>query len=151
MPIFIQWNLAHNFSVFDDIMSQTLDQLSEPVVKQHKETRSTWVPVADMYETETSIVIRVELAGISKESLEIGFQGGYLLLQGERPFNEAMKSATIHQIERRYGPFQRKLLIPISIDSQQISASYTHGILHICLPKQQQRHTEYVNVPVDFT
>ncbi len=151
MPVFIKWNPVNNFLIFDDMVSHTLDQISESVAKQNKDTRSAWVPVADMYETDTDIIIQVELAGIDKEVLEIVFQEGYLLIQGERPLNTAMKSAKIHQIERMYGRFQRRFWIPVPTDSQRITASYAHGILHIVLPKQPKQHTEYMNVPVTFT
>ena len=104
-----------------------------------------------MYETDTDIIIQVELAGVDKKLLEIVFQEGYLLLQGERPLNAAMKSAKIHQIERMYGRFQRRFWIPVPTDSQRITASYAQGILHIILPKQHQQHTEHVSVPVTFT
>ncbi len=150
MPVVIRWNPVNNIFVLDEVISQMLDQVSDFIHKRKTETCSAWVPVADMYETKEAVIIDIELAEIDKHSLEILYQEGHLLVQGERPFSSEMRSAKIHRIERMYGFFQRRFSIPASVDGQTISASYDRGVLRIMLTKLKQPETERIKVPVTF-
>ena len=150
MSVLIKWNPISDIFLLDETISQVLDQVSEFVHRRKMETLSAWVPVADMYETDTTMVIHAELAGIDKHSLEIVFQEGHLIIRGNRPFGGDMQSAKIHRIERMYGAFRRAFWIPVVVDPQKISASYERGVLKIILPKQKPFIAEQVKVPITF-
>jgi HSP20 family protein len=147
MPVVIKWNPANNIFSLEDAISQMLDQVSEHMAGRKTEKSSAWVPVADMYETDANIIIDIELAEIDKNSLEILYEEGYLLVRGERPFSSEMQSGRIHRIERMYGAFQRAFWIPTSVDSRMISATYDRGVLRIMLTKVK---TDHVKVPITF-
>jgi len=44
-----------------------------------------WVPNTDVYATDSGLVIKVELAGMKSESLEITVEGNRLRIAGTRP------------------------------------------------------------------
>jgi HSP20 family molecular chaperone IbpA len=46
---------------------------------------SHWVPNTDVYVTEQLLVIKVELAGMRKEDLELTVEGSRLTITGHRP------------------------------------------------------------------
>jgi HSP20 family protein len=150
MPVVIKWNSANDIFVLDDMLHQTFTWT--PEVFQHKkpELSSAWTPTADVYETDETIVVLVELAGINRDSLEIVFQDGYLLLRGNRPFLPHVQPAKIYRIERTYGCFQRAFAIPKPVDPHQISASYEQGIVKIVLRKQPQTTADKVTIPITF-
>ncbi len=147
MPVVIKWNPASNIFSLEDAISHMLDQVSEHMAGRRTEKSSAWVPVADMYETDEAVIIDIELAEIDKNSLEILYEEGYLLVRGERPFSSEMQCGRIHRVERMYGAFQRAFWIPTAVDSQMISATYDRGVLRIMLTKVK---TDHVKVPITF-
>lgn len=150
MPVVIKWNSASDIFVLDDSLNQALVWSPDMVHAKKSDLNSAWMPAADIYETEETIIIVVELAGIDRDSLEIVFQEGYLLLRGKRPFYPHIQPAKIHRIERAYGCFQRVFGIPKPVDPKQVSASYEQGMLKIALTKRSQPVAETVNIPVNF-
>jgi len=150
MPVVIKWNSANDIFVLDDTLNQTLGWTADAFHGTRSELSSAWTPAADVYETEDAIVVHVELAGIQRDSLEIIFQEGNLLVRGNRPFHAHIQPAKIYRIERTYGCFQRVFVIPKPVAPHEVSASYEHGVVKIVLPKQQQTVSEKVTIPVTF-
>ena len=52
---------------------------------KHTHPGNTWVPNTDVYSTEGTLVIKVELAGMQRENLELAIEGNRLLITGQRP------------------------------------------------------------------
>jgi HSP20 family protein len=150
MPVVIKWNSANDIFVLDDTLNQAFAWTPDVFHGKKPELSSAWTPAADVYETEEAIVIHMELAGIKRDSLEIIFQDGYLLLRGNRPFHPHIQPAKIYRIERTYGCFHRVFAIPKPVDPHQVSASYEHGIVKVILPKRPQTVAEKVTIPVTF-
>ena len=141
----------NNLFMFDDNLAWRFDQTSECICGRKAGVNADWQPTADMYETEETVMIHVELAGIDKTSLRIAFQKGNVLIQGNRPLNPEMQSARIHRMEQMYGTFERTFRIPTAVDIQQITAAYEFGILKITLPKQPERSDQQAIIPITFT
>ncbi len=139
MPVLILWDTANQTFAAQDAAEQVVHSMSAHVSGSSKDMSATWIPVADMYETDTAVVITLELVNIDRHSLEIFYEDGYLLVQGARPFRADMQYARIHRIEWMYGNFRRVFWIPEQIDAEQIRASYAHGVLRIVLVKLQEK------------
>lgn len=150
MPVLTKWNPVHDVFALNDTLEQVLELVEEFVPRHKSDSCSAWTPVADMYETESAVIIHVELAAIDKQSLRLEFQDEALLLRGKRSFSTEMQSAKILRLERMYGTFQRRFWIPAAIDTQNITASYENGILHITLLKRQQDQSAQIDVPITF-
>ena len=149
MSVVIKWNPANSDFVLDEVISQMLDWTADVIsAAKRTERSSAWVPAADMYETEESIIIHIELAGIDKDSVEILFQDEHLFLRGNRPLSDQMQSAKIHRIECMYGYFRRVFQIPLPVDSSHASAAYEQGVLKITLPKLKISAPDGVNIPI---
>jgi HSP20 family protein len=96
-----------------------------------------WHPPTDVYETETSVVVRVEVGGLEEGDFEIRLEGHILTISGER--HDLAAKLTYHQLEMRYGPFLSAVRLSHSIDETGIEATYRDGILQVILPKAQPR------------
>jgi len=92
-------------------------------------------PAADIYETESEVVVLVELAGIPGAELELEIEGRVLHLQGERRPLTGRPGMSYSQIEIAHGMFRRELLLPAEVNAEQASATYRDGILEVVLPK----------------
>jgi HSP20 family protein len=94
-----------------------------------------WVPNTDMYTTDEGLVIKVELAGMRSENLQITVEGGRLLISGQRPDGCRAAKFNFLVMEINYGSFEKVLEIPPAFDLSQAKASYLNGFLRIDVPQ----------------
>lgn len=95
---------------------------------------TAWVPTTDIFARGDDLVIRCELAGVSKEELEVSLCEGQLWVSGERTgAPEEGPDVSYYVRERRYGPFRRSINLPEGIDSDRISATTVDGLLEIVI------------------
>jgi HSP20 family protein len=115
---------------------------------QHTHPAPSWTPAVDMYETDTEIVVVLELAGIDTQQTEVHAEPHLLRVRGVRRERRAPLGAdegrTYHALEIAYGRFERSLHLPPGIDTTAAQASYRDGFLEITLPKRLPRQ-----VPID--
>lgn len=104
-----------------------------------------WHPPTDVYETETSMVVRVEVGGLEEDDFEICLDGNALIISGERRDLEA--KLTYHQLEIRYGSFLAAVRLSHTVNEDDIEATYRDGILRVILPKAQPRQVPVTVVP----
>jgi HSP20 family protein len=110
------------------------------------ETQGTWVPPLDIYENQDRYVISVELAGMTTDDVEITVEENILTLKGERKFYQGIPEDSFHRIERRFGPFQRRIALPQGSDTEHIDASMSEGILTVEVSKAAQAQPKRVEV-----
>jgi HSP20 family protein len=107
---------------------------------------TSWVPNTDVYEAEGGLVIKVELAGMRKEDLELSFEGSRLKISGTRPDGCRAPKCTFLVMEINYGPFETVIDLPAGYDLNGAKASYQNGFLRIDAPLQV--HSASVSNPV---
>src|SRR6185503_20565616 len=98
-----------------------------------------WVPNTDVYSTDTGLVIKVELAGMRSDNLEITVEGTRLRISGHRPDGCRAPKATFLVMEINYGPFESVLEVPSRFDLIQAKAAYLNGFLRIDVPLAQSQ------------
>ena len=108
-----------------------------------------WIPNADVYETPERLVVKMEVAGIRKEDLEVTLTDRTLVVRGTRPDPCRHGKCSFRQMEIEYGPFERRIIIPRSVDSQLVTASYSNGFLQIELPKSEKTVHSTVTVIIE--
>lgn len=96
-----------------------------------------WQPPTDVYETDESVIVLIEVAGLGPEDYEITLSGRTLTVSGER--HAPAGKLIYHQMEIRHGRFRAQVPLPWPLESTGQSASYADGFLRITLPKAQAR------------
>ncbi|MDQ4064239.1 MAG: Hsp20/alpha crystallin family protein [Actinomycetota bacterium] len=76
-------------------------------------------------------MIRVSLAGVSREDVDITFSDGVLTVSGERKSDLDEEEVSFYVRERYYGAFRRPISLPAGIDESSISADFENGLLEI--------------------
>ena len=71
-----------------------------------------WVPNTDIYTTEEGLVIKMELAGMRSENLQITVEGNELRICGERPDGCRAAKFNFLAMEINYGSFENILSFP---------------------------------------
>jgi HSP20 family protein len=107
-----------------------------------------WTPHTDVYASDTGLVIKVELAGMKSDSLEILVEGQRLRITGVRPDCCRAAHCSFLVMEISYGPFETVLDLPAGYDLARAKALYVNGFLRIDVPPAQPTHTKSTKVPI---
>jgi HSP20 family protein len=110
-------------------------------------SRAHWTPNTDVYTTDNGLVIKVELAGMRSEHLEITVEGNRLRISGNRPDGCRSPKAHFLVMEINYGPFESVLEVPSGYDLSQAKAAYLNGFLRIDVPVTA-RPSKTAKVPI---
>ncbi|NBR86745.1 MAG: Hsp20/alpha crystallin family protein [Verrucomicrobia bacterium] len=95
---------------------------------------TVWMPNTDVYLHASGAVIKVELAGIRKEDLEISVEGTRLTMTGVRRDECRNGDCNFQAMEIHYGAFESVVELPAGYDLTQARASYQNGFLRVDVP-----------------
>lgn len=115
-----------------------------------------WQPAADIHETGDSLVIKMEVAGATTETLSVTLSGDgqHLTVSGSRgeQSEEQAPRTQCHQLEIYFGPFERTFEIPdtFRVDRDAITATLKHGFLTIRLPKRATQVQPTRTIPIEM-
>jgi len=111
----------------------------------------TWTPNVNVYETTDAFVVCVEIAGVSKDEIDLTVTDHRLLIRGRRASPECpaevcdiamdrtdatSTKAKVHVMEIDHGTFSREVELPDNVVEDSITAAYRNGRLWIELPKR---------------
>jgi len=92
-----------------------------------------WSPPTDVYETEASFIVRVEVAGMHASDFTINAEDNFMVISGVR--SEPPERRAYRQMEIRFGEFSTAVEVPLGVDVNKADADYKDGFLTIILPK----------------
>jgi HSP20 family protein len=98
-----------------------------------------WYPAADVYQTPEGWVVKVELAGVSAEEIEIDIQGNTLYIAGCRKDRSCTSGVSYQQMEITYSNFEKTLRFPSVIEGAKVEHQFENGLLIIYLRKGEQK------------
>ncbi|MEJ7616137.1 MAG: Hsp20/alpha crystallin family protein [Pyrinomonadaceae bacterium] len=116
-------------------MAESIERYFRLMPVGHKQRPSTrlWCPAADVYQTKNGWIVKVELAGVHVEEVEVSIQGASLHISGCRRDHFYGESATLHQLEITYSRFERILRFPCPIEGALLERDYRDGLLILYL------------------
>lgn len=132
---YIKIRFASDFDRLSSEIEKTCEDLFCSLSPTFTLTERIWRPPMDIYETETEIIIRAEIAGVDKENLEVEISSRAVKIYGNRTETPCAENATYRLAEIQYGRFQRTLFLPSPIDTDIVSSAYHDGFLEIRLTK----------------
>jgi len=103
-------------------------------------------PAVDMHDGKDALTVKAELPGMKKEEIDISLEGGVLTLSGERKGGCESESGGASHCERWFGRFQRSISLPYKVDTKNIKASYTDGVLTVTLAKAEEARAKKIKV-----
>ena len=101
---------------------------------------SIWTPPTDVYETESGLIVKVEVAGMREDDFEVVVEEQTLIVRGVR--SDQMERRAYHQMEIRSGKFEIAIGLPSGINLDEATAEYNQGFLTIHFPKMQVKQIE---------
>ena len=114
--------------------------LQEATEAENPLASGAWAPPVDVAETQDSIVLRVELPGVTGDQIKIGLCNTKLRIWGEKKRRPARRRIISYMCsERSYGKFNRVVPLRWTINVRDAEATLENGILLIKLPKLDDR------------
>jgi HSP20 family protein len=93
---------------------------------------SAWVPTTDILAHGDDLIIRVELAGVDPEDVDLRYTHGVLTVSGTRKSGDDEDDEVEFYVrERFYGEFRRLITLPDGTEPSQIDAEFDDGLVEI--------------------
>jgi HSP20 family protein len=135
-----------------DDVHRLLDDLARRRPDRRRMVAGECMPGVDVFETEKSVEIVLDLPGVAADCIRVLFKAGVVLVVGEkeRPDFSKRAPASFHLVERDFGRFARAVRVHAAIDGARARARLQQGELRIVLPRIQERRGAGLLVPIDI-
>lgn len=92
-------------------------------------------PAIEVFSEREELVIRVELAGLQPEEVDLTLVDGVLTVSGERKEDPIDGSERRYYVrETQYGPFRRVVTLPeTAIEANEMRTRFEHGVLEVAI------------------
>ena len=107
------------------------------------ETKMGWRPLMDVYETQTHVVVSIELAGVSGENVQLAITESSLTIKGFRE-DPAPKDGkrSYYKMEISFGLFERRIPLPVQVVPEDAKTESIAGLLRVKIPKVPEKIIE---------
>src|SRR3989339_320713 len=93
----------------------------------------------DVIETHDALIVRSAIAGVDADDLDIALTNDTLTIRGKRQENICYEEGVIHVKECHFGTFSRSIVLPCSVNTEEVDAVLQRGILTITLKKMESQ------------
>jgi HSP20 family protein len=113
----------------------TQDNNSEERIRESRDLAmrsSGWgmLPV-ELFEDNNKVVVRLEAAGMEKDSFNMQVVNNYLVIRGEKQVECEGTEGHYLLTECAYGRFKRTIPLPDEVDTATYNANYKNGVLRV--------------------
>ena len=92
-----------------------------------------WNPSADVYRSPDGWVVKLDLAGVCSDDLEVEISQSHLYIRGCRKDTFYREGFIYHQMEITYSRFEKTIQFPSTIEGASLVRDYRDGFLIILL------------------
>ena len=121
-------------------MAKSIERYLRMMPKAHgvKCGGGQWSPAADVYRTRDGWFVKMELAGVELDELEVSVEGDTLRVAGSRKDARMTEAVSYHQLEITYSRFERKIRFPCPIEGAHLVRRYENGLLLLHLQSSEE-------------
>jgi HSP20 family protein len=145
MATMVRWAPLSELASLHNEMSRFMNGLLDG----NGRTSQSWVPVADVWETENEVVYAFDLPGIPEDKISVELDDGTLTVSAEREREAKVEEGRYFRFERRFGTFARTIALPQGVTEEQIRAEYKHGVLELHVAKPEQPKPRKIQIGVN--
>ncbi len=113
--------------LFEYVLSNLSVDLSAP---------SPWIPPCDVFENQDNFIIKAEVPGLSMEDVVLEITDNTVIMVGVRKRESSVSDENYLRIERSYGRFARRFILPCGVDENKVSATLHDGLLTVSIQKE---------------
>lgn len=122
------------------------DEITLTASKRKEESADEGQLTVDVFQTDSEIVIKSTIAGISADDIDISLAAEIVTIKGNRRPDEKIKDSDYYHQELYWGPFSRSIILPEEIDVDKARAIMKNGLLTLRLPKLARSKTKKLRI-----
>ena len=103
------------------------------------------MPTTDIYETDDSLTVVMEMPGVDKKDVELRLEDDVLKVDGRLDFAKYQGLQPVYT-EYNIGHYSRSFSLSSKIDQSKISAEMNDGVLSLVLPKVEETKPRTIQV-----
>jgi HSP20 family protein len=127
---------------FEDLYEE-MNRLLQSAIGGHGGD-GTWIPSADVIETDHAYDIEIELPGVRREDVDVQLNGNELVVKGE--LKERKRVGLFRRRTRRCGEFEYRVTLPGDLNEAEAEASLAYGVLKLYIPKARSTKLSKIQV-----
>lgn len=130
-----------------ELQTDVVEKEEVEVVEGAERTRpvKAYVPRADIYETNDSLVIVADMPGVDEHNVDITLEKNVLNLKGTVDF-QTPENYSLAYAEYEVGDYERSFTLSDEIDRDKIEATISDGVLRVFLAKAGPAKTKKISV-----
>ena len=144
----VRWEPFREIDSLQKEMNRLFDSFYPSGLSNGDFDKLSFVPAAEMDETEEAIDLKLEIPGLEAKDLDVEVQADSVSIKGERKSEEKSEENGTTRTEFRYGKFHRVIPLPSRVKHNNVTAEYKDGILHLTLPKAEEERNKVVKVNI---
>ena len=142
---------AGESSGLTDDIRELFEDLSRSLPHGQRAYSGECHPSLDVLETDQSVEIIVDVAGVPAEALRVLFRGGVVIVAGEKAPVPGSGELSFHLVEREFGRFARAVRLKGAFNVAAAHAALRDGELTIVLPKLDDRRGQPQRIAVELS
>ena len=111
-------------------------------LRQRRPSGRLWNPAADVYRTREGWLVKLDLAGVKSDDIEITLDGALLRVSGLRRDSFCGEGVSHYQLEITYSRFEKIIQFPCSIERATVERDYRDGLLLLHLHENEECREE---------
>jgi HSP20 family protein len=144
MATLVRWAPFSELASLQNEMSRVMNGLLEG----NGRATQSWIPTADVWETESEVVYAFDLPGIPEDKISIELDEGALTITAEREREQTVEAGRYARYERRFGTFTRTIGLPQGVTEDNVKADYRNGVLEVHVSKPEQPKPRRIQIGV---
>lgn len=138
----VRWNPFQDLEQIQQQLTQLLGEIPDPTT-----ARELWAPPVDVEESEDAWLLEAEVAGVSRDDIDVELRDDELVIHGE--VKEKERSGVLRRRTRRVGEFEYRVVLPGPVDADALEARLSEGVLRIRVPKAERARSRHVDILTD--
>ena len=127
-------------------LQNEMTRLMGGLLEGNGRSTQSWIPTADVWETDKEVVYAFDLPGIPEDKISIEFEDGALTVSAERERTEETSEERLYRYERRFGTFSRTIGLPQGVTEESVKAEYKNGVLEVHVAKPEEPKPRRIQV-----
>jgi HSP20 family protein len=122
-------------------------QKKRPVQSSEESTApvNVFVPTTDIFETDDSLRILVEMPGVDRGNVDISVKDRILTIDGKIDFQKYAGMTPVYT-EYNIGSFHRRFSLSNKVDVSKIRAEMRDGLLTLTIPKSEEAKAQRIQI-----
>ena len=102
----------------------------------------------DVSETPETVQIVADVPGIKEKDIDVTLNDSNLTIKGKRQSESEEKKKNYYRMERRFGEFMRRVVLPCEVDPNKVDAKLKDGVLTVTLQKTVKAIEQEKKIPI---